>query len=340
MKHPDFPGFDIVEPMKIHAPKNEQDLMEKINSGAYIGSIKKDGALYQIQKNAEGNIGIFSRTISKKNGFFVEKSANVPHIVEWAKDNLPNNSTILTEIYYPNKTSKDVTKIMGCLPSKAIQRQEGNPIHCYIHDVLQYNNQDYIHTPFWQRNELLHQEIMPYKDYIEVAQTWGNNLPSILEEVFAAGEEGMVFKKANEVYYPGKRPVDVTVKAKTEYTFDAIITGFIEPEKFYTGKDMLSWPYTEDGVPVTKAYYNKWIAGFTIGAYENNTLITFGNISSGMTDELREGMAREPEKYLGKVVSIKAMSVNKEDMTVRHGFLKEFHADKNQNECKIQDIFK
>jgi hypothetical protein len=82
MKHPDFPGFDIVEPMKIHAPKSEQDLMEKINSGAYIGSIKKDGALYQIQKNAEGNIGIFSRTISKKNGFFVEKSANVPHIVE------------------------------------------------------------------------------------------------------------------------------------------------------------------------------------------------------------------------------------------------------------------
>lgn len=50
----------------------------------------------------------------------------------------------------------------------------------------------------------------------------------------------MVFKKANEKYYPGKRPIGVTVKAKTEYTFDAVITGFIDPEATYNGKELES----------------------------------------------------------------------------------------------------
>lgn len=60
---------------------------------------------------------------------------------------------------------------MGCLPDKAIKRQEGNPIHCYIHDILQYNSVDYINSPFEKRNEVLHEVISPYKNYIEVAQT-------------------------------------------------------------------------------------------------------------------------------------------------------------------------
>lgn len=339
MKHPDYPGFDVVEPMKIHAPKSEADLMEKITSGDYIGSVKKDGALYQIQKNNTGQVGIFSRTISKKNGFFVEKSANVPHIVEWATENLPNNSTLLTEIYYPGLTSKDVTKVMGCLPDKAIERQEGNPIHCYIHDILQYNGANYINNRFDTRNTILHEVIAPYKDYIEIAETWDSDLPAVLESVFAAGEEGMVFKKVNEKYYPGKRPVGVTVKAKTEYTFDAIIIGFIEPKEEYTGTELERWPYWRDGKPITKAAYLNWVQGISIGAYENGVVIPFADVTSGMTDELREDMARNPQKYMGKVVSIKCMSVDKKEKTVRHGFLVEIRDDKNASECLMSDIF-
>lgn len=58
-----------------------------------------------------------------------------------------------------------------------------------------------------------------------------------------------------------------------------------------------------------------------------------------MTDFLREDMANHSEKYLGKVVSIKAMSVDKKEMTVRHGFLVEIRDDKNAAECLLQDIF-
>lgn len=83
----------------------------------------------------------------------------------------------------------------------------------------------------------------------------------------------MVFKLAQGKYYPGKRPVGVTVKAKTEKTFDAIVTGFILPTVEYTGTELDSWPYwvENDGhytriqpeqknfvinkIPVTKAYY-------------------------------------------------------------------------------------
>lgn len=339
----DFSYLNLPAPQLINKPKSEADLHQRLVSGDYFGEIKKDGALYQIVKDVKGEVFLFSRTISKRTGFYVNKIDNVPHIKEWAIDCLPNDSILLGEIYYPGLTSKDVTKVMGALPDKAIARQNNNPIHYYVHDILRWQGISFLSKSNIERYEiLLDVPIYPYEElpWLEMTEAYTDNLPAILESVFAAGEEGMVFKKKDGLYLPGKRPT-YNVKAKTEDTVDAIITGFVAPERVYTGKELDSWGYWEGDIPVTKAYANGWIAGIEIGAWDNNGhIIPFASVTSGMTDFLRNDMAVNSTKYLGKVVEVQCMSKDKDAMSLRHPRLVRIRDDKKGTDCRLTDIFK
>lgn len=337
-----YPDFDVVEPMKINKFKNEQEYNQMCESGEWLGSRKIDGALYQLVKNKNGKVGVFSRTISKKTGFFVDKTENVPHIKEWVENNVPVGSAIISEIYYPHKTSKDVTSVMGCKPDKAIARQENNPIFAYLHDVTQWDGEFVTSQPYIKRIEYLDylQTFGDKKNYITFAQNFDTNLDQHLQDIFNDDGEGMVFRRKDGIYVPGKRPTWCK-KMKQEDTFDSVIIGFVQPERVYTGKEIESWPYWEDGVPVTKPYKKGWVAGISIGAYDkNNLIVPIGTISSGMTDFWREDMARNPQNYIGKIAEIQCMSVDKEALSVRHGRLVNVRDDKNETDCTIDTIFK
>ena len=333
--------FNVIEPMKIGKPKNDADLRRAMENGSYFGQLKKDGAFYQIVKNDVGEVGVFSRTVSKKTGTFVEKSENVPHITDWAKEILPPNTNIMTEIYYPGKTSKDAITIMGCLPDKAVKRQEQEYgfIHCFIQDCVKWEGKELLDMPAIERVGYL-ERLRDNLSWLEVADIYEENLPALLSEAFASGEEGMVFKKKNAGYFPGKRPVGITMKAKTEDTIDCVITGFTEPQKVYTGKNLGSWNLWEGDVPITKGYAQGWIGGYKLGAYdEYGNVETFGTVVSGLTDSLLEDGAKHPEKYLGSVVEIQCMSVDKNEHTLRHARLKQFRPDKPASDCRTSEIF-
>ena len=101
-------------------------------SGDYFAQLKKDGYWYMFEKTEHYSY-LFSRTTSAVSGTLAEKSANVPHIMD-IMNHLPENTIIIGEIYYPGKSSKDVTPIMGSLPEKAIERQNGSYgfLHYYM----------------------------------------------------------------------------------------------------------------------------------------------------------------------------------------------------------------
>lgn len=334
----DFSYLNLPAPQLINKPKSEADLHQRLVSGDYFGEIKKDGALYQIVKDVKGEVFLFSRTISKKTGFYVNKIDNVPHIKEWAIDCLPNDSILLGEIYYPGLTSKDVTKVMGALPAKAIDRQKNNPIHYYVHDILRYNGVSFLSKSNLERYNILVDTSLSGDSWLELAGIYTDNLPAVLDSVFAAGEEGMVFKKKDGLYLPGKRPT-YNVKAKTEDTVDAIITGFVAPERVYTGKELDSWGYWEGDTPVTKSYYFNWHAGIVVSVYDQmGHVVNIANVTSGMTDSLRKDMAEHPENYLGKVVEVQCMSVDKDALTLRHPRLVRIRNDKQAKECNLNSL--
>ena len=383
----------MIEPMLIN--KGTDILLKSAcESGDYFGQIKKDGSFYQFVKT-ENYQYLFGRTVSRTTGVLTEKGLNVPHIMG-ALSILPANTILLGEVYYPGGSSRDTTTIMGCLSTKAVERQNGTYglIHYYVHDILMYNGINFISakTGSWDRYNILKKLWEKYNlnnyDFLELAEAWTDNLYSRVGDSLAAGEEGMVIKKKDGVYEPGKRPM-TNLKAKKVDFIDAIVIGFEEPTREYYGKELDTWGYNiklsngylnkdifddllqsdsfqenktkitiesrlqgnytdlceiygkENIVAVTKPYYYQWMnSRLVIGAYdENGNIEKIGVIHSGISDELKECMSRNPKMYLNKVCQIQCMELDSKEHTIRHGFFKGFREDKDAKDCTIKNIF-
>jgi ATP-dependent DNA ligase len=308
---------------------------------------------------------VLYRSASKKTGLQAEKSENVPYIVQ-AFDCLPPHTILVGEVYYPGGSSKNVTEIMGCLPAKAIERQNGQwgQIHYYLHDILMYDGVDLVRNKVNNetRYKILQKIYELHKlnqySFIELAEAWTDNLYERVGSALAAGEEGMVIKKKTGIYEPGKRP-DSNLKAKKVDFADVVIIGFEEPTKEYYGKEIENWQYwigTDDheyrypvgyhygepcAIAVTKPYYMEWYnSRIHIGAYnKEGKLEDIGIIHSGISDEMKEDMSINPDNYLGKVCAIQCMEKSKSEHTIRHGFFKYMREDKDAKDCIIDTIF-
>ena len=353
-----------IRPMKIwQFPSGKEDeAFAAMESGKYFGQCKKDGYLATFEKDSNGEMHLFSRTVSVKTGHLSDKIDHVPHIKE-ALDCLPNDTIIVGELYYPGGSSKDVTTIMGCLAPKAIDRQIHNPLHFYVHDLLYFNGESYINRGALERYRKLEDiyynfGLDKYNNFLELAQCYLDNLSTVLFDLLSKGEEGMVFKKKDAPYSPDKRPARATFKVKQKVTVDAVIMGFEDATKLYSGKELNKWQYWEvNGVkvkgelysdyllkpstiiPVTKPYFYGWKTAIKIGAYDNDKLVSIGTVSSGLTDELREKFAASENFWYNKVIEIEGMSLNVKDRSVRHGRFKCFRDDKNPTDCKLNELF-
>jgi ATP-dependent DNA ligase len=341
------PGAECIPAMKIWKLPDGKEYMfaELANSGDYFATIKKDGYWYMFEKTDDGVCYMFSRTTSKETGILSEKIANVPHL-EAALNCLPNGSILIGEIYYPGKTSKDVTTIMGCLAPKAIQRQEElyGPIHYYVHDIIKYNGFDLKNEGAWTRFQVLQKvwekhQLFNKSEYLEIAEPILDNIQEATAEALNNGEEGMVLKKKDVVYSPDKRPAWSSIKIKKMDYADVICIGVCDATKEYTGKEIETWPYWMDGVPVTKGYYYGWKTAIRIGAYnDKGELVEIGTVASGLTDELRENLKNFDDYYL-RVCSVQCMEKDKQEHTLRHPFFKGFRDDKDPKDCTIDTIF-
>lgn len=255
-----YPEALVIEPMKINKiPEGKEHMFPSLcESGEYFAQLKKDGYWYMFEKT-ENHAYLFSRTTSAVTGTLAEKSANVPHIME-ALSCLPAGTILIGEIYYPGKRSKDVTPIMGSLPDKAIERQQGEYgyLHYYIHDMIYYAGTNLISYGASVRYNLLKRvfefhNLFEKYDFIELAARVDENIQEFVADALERGEEGAVLKKKIAPYAPGKRPAWDTIKIKKTDTCDAICIGFGEPTKYYngkldvginySGKEAASWPY-------------------------------------------------------------------------------------------------
>lgn len=340
-----YPGAEVHKPMLyLKTPKDASTLMA---SGDYIAQPKMDGYFYQLVKTKQGEVYLFSRSSSKKTGFYAEKIDNVPHLKEWAEQ-LPNDTILIGEIYYPNGTSKTVTTVMGCLPAKAIQRQSGEmgPIHYYVHDILRWNGEDYVinEVPFERRYSNLCEFVdigLTNPAWLEIAHSkTGFDMEDTIASWIVDGGEGAVVKLKTGLYMPGKRTRQNFKVKQSEDTLDFVIMDVLPPEKYYTGKDPENWPYKEDGIPVTKAYALGWNNAFELGLYDGDHLMSIGRVASGFDDKLREDCGKNPDKYIGKVAEISCMSLDKNACTFRHPVLIRVREDKPAGDCRFEDIFK
>lgn len=367
-----FPGAEdlMIQPMLIWTlPSNKKDKLSEIcASGEYFATEKIDGALYQFCCTDKGNY-LFGRTVSVKNGLLTNKIDNVPHINS-ALSCLPCGTVIIGEIYVPGGTSKNVTSIMGCLPAEAIKRQDKQgKIKYYLHDMIFYNREDMqswgAEARYQKLVEVWSEFHLEQFDFLRLAESFDTDIEERLSQILAAGGEGIVLKKKDAPYSEGKRPAWATIKCKQMDTIDLVCTRAIEATKEYTGKELETWPYWQERSernqngeytwlssegqyyedylhnphiyrPVTKPYFYGWKTAIGIGAYDDEgNLKEIGTVSSGLTDEMRAHL----DGYVGQVVALQCMSIDRKEKTLRHPIVKAWRDDKNAAECKLSEVF-
>lgn len=358
-----YPNALMIQPMGIwQIPNKKKNMTEDIleeKQNEYFAQVKKDGNWYAISIT-EDNVYLFSRTISKKTGLLVEKGGNIPHLTQEFQK-LPAGTYIEGEIYFPQGNSDLVGTIMRCKEEKAVQRQkEDGYIHYYIHNIVYYDGKSLMQETNLERYykvKKIYEEYFFNSEFIHLADIYmpeDYNFFKLAEEYIANGEEGLVLKKKNGLYYPDTKKAWETIKLKREDRLDVISLGFEEPTKFYEGDALETWNYwirAEDEmrmqgnyynqkgyIPVTKNYYNQWIGAIVIGVYgEQGELINLGTVSSGLTDELKISIKNNPDNYLMQPILIECMEVY-HGTSIRSPRLICFRDDINISDCTIDKL--
>ena len=354
-------------PSSYSQEKREMTLNEILYSGEYLAAEKKDGYWERIVKDEDGNIFMCSR--NKGVNGVIEKHEWVPHLndfFEW----LPNGTVLIGEIYLPDKTSKNIVSVLGCLKEKAIKRQEKDEdkLRYYIFDILAWDGIPWYNSGFEKRvEELIAIEekfsLEQKNKYIEFAQYYSE--PNIIHEhwlrILSEGGEGMVLTHANYPYSFGKKTARKTLKLKKELeeTIDVFLTGrYNKPTMEYTGKEIEEWDYwfnkitdeksrktkkdfpVLDGwIPVTKLWYNNWAGAVEIAVYRDNKVVPIGYISN-VSDMVKEGIVENPKEYAGKVIELQAMEIDRSDElpTLRHARIVRWRDDKSAKDCTWEQL--
>ena len=369
-------NFFEMEAEKYFAPpsswsqdKKTEWAQNKIFSGEWYGAQKRDGAFFMFLKDEDGNMYLRPRSRNVKKEF-VNKIDWVPHLHNFF-NRLDNGTCLLGELYLPSdEQAKTTTSIMNCLLNKAISRQEKEPLHYYIFDVLASADELQLERTAAERFDTLHNMSRFFDDpCVEWAHyVTGKELWNQIQQLLADGYEGVVITRGDSHYLPGKRTNKDTLKIKKELqeTIDCVMMGVNPPTQRYTGKEPEIWEYWlnettgekilakdfleqnhtsiyaayADGatvIPVTRNWFYGWAGSVKLGLYDsNNVLVHVGDLS-GVADEIKENW----RDYVGAVFEISCMEITENQQGgwgFRHPKLLSIRTDKTAADCTIDQI--
>lgn len=266
------------------------------------------------------------RRKSVKDGLFVEKTENVPHLsnrwtgrltaTECGLAPTPGHLAALEGTVldgemvcppdpvagcYGGGLSKYVTSIMGSLPEEAVRKQiERGWLRYVVFDILFLKGKDLRGAPLRVRQHHLS----------DVVSAWGNPFVSqaersttakraMYDRIVKAGGEGVILKALDHKY--GDKAL--WVKVKKIATYDVVIIGF-KPAKETSRKvngTVSRTKYAGKVGSVEIGQQKEWVDGNGRG-YD---LISMG-YARGFSDRLMDEFTRHPNKYLGKVITVEA----------------------------------
>lgn len=351
--------FQQIEPQPARGTLRE----EMWESPDWIAEEKYDGDR-RIAQFCGHIVRFTGRRKSVKDGLFVEKSANVPHLsarpsvwkIHGVKDkDIPDAHTwppslqgtvldgemIATESPFFREVkgglSKYVTSIMGSLPEEAIRKQiERGWLRYVVFDCLFYKGRDVRGMRLLDRNEFMCEAVEQWKNpFALVAPNEINrNKRSYCENIIARGGEGIILKSRDHRY--GDK--NLWVKVKKQSTADVVIMGFKSAKEMSTKKG-------DDKATMTKFAKQGLIGAIQCGQYprawKKNSSAKYLHLTevatvSGFPDDLRREMTLKPKKFIGRVIEIEH---NGREPTgrFRHPRFNRFRDDKRAIECVYRE---
>jgi DNA ligase 1 len=197
-------NFSLFHPVQLMLAQTAESVQEALaaQNGNSAFEYKYDGARVQIHKQA-GVVRVFSRRLT-------DVTESIPEIVETIKHNLQADNAIvegeviaLDTAGYPiafqhlMRRFKRTREIAGM--------QEKIPLTLYLFDILFLNGESLITKPYMERRLILAQTAGEIALTNQIVTDQSVQAESYLKEAIAAGHEGLMAKKPDSPYTPGRR---------------------------------------------------------------------------------------------------------------------------------------
>lgn len=264
-------------PMKVMLPVKVTDIKEafRICGTPLAVEHKYDGFRVLINKDEKGNISLFTRRLENI-------TLQFPDVVETIKKYVKANSFILDSevVGFDPKTKR-------YLPFEAISQrikrkydieklQKTLPVEINVFDILYYDNDAIENLPFKERRSILikiiKEEQYKIRPSMQIIASDESEALKFYKKALTLGEEGIMLKKLDAPYHPGRR-VGYMVKMKPDSSeFDLVITG----AEYGSGKRA------------------GWLTSYIVACKsQDNGYLDIGKVSSGLKEKEEEGTTYE-----------------------------------------------
>jgi len=177
----------------------------------WIYEIKLDGYRAQAVKS-DGKLNLFSRRRKSFNRQF-------PHIVEALSD-FPENTVVDGEVLALDESGRpDFNRLQNF-------RAEATHIHYFVFDLLVYQNRDLTRLPLSERRELMRSLLKSGSPRIRISDYVEASAADMLDAVRQQGLEGIIGKRKDSFYEPGKRS-GAWIKYRVNRGQELVIGGFL-----------------------------------------------------------------------------------------------------------------
>lgn len=296
---------------------------------SYAVEEKYDGYSYL---NVEGRF--FSKSLSNaagSKGQPIEKTDRIPHISNIFKMVYELcGADFHGELYKLGGISDDVTMIMGCNADEAQRREaeilskEGHDglLHYMLIDIRAIHGRSLINEPHRIRRAILkwvyNKYIVPLDPhgYIRLTEELRGDPRNEFKRIVMSGGEGIIIKREDALYIPGKKPANNWIKGKKKITHDVVIMG-LNPG---TGKNA--------------GLFGSIQFGHIIDA----KLTKCGNCSSGLSDEMREYIYNNADELIEKKQVFEIEAIQESVRSFRNAVFLRLRDDKGWWECVPESI--
>lgn len=301
-----------------------------INLLSYTTEEKYDGYSYL---NTDGKF--FSKSLSSavgSKGMPVEKTDRIPHLAKIMKAVYETcGADLHGELYKLGGISDDVTTIMGCTAERAQARAKdefekhghNGLLHYMLIDIRSIYGKSLINEPHRLRRAVLvwvYENIIKPLDpygYVRLTEEFTTQDPrQVFNRIVTNGGEGIIIKREDALYIPGKKPANNWIKGKKKITHDVFILGFNEG----TGKN------------------EKLFGSIRFGHLIDGKIVECGNCSSGLSDEMRLHIYNNADKMIANKQVFEIEAIQESVKSFRNAVFLRLRDDKSWEECTPLNI--
>ena len=308
-----------------------QDIDNWVNVSPYSYAVeeKYDGYSYL---NSGGRF--YSKRLSQASGSVgmpVDKTDHIPHLANILKQVYDEcGADLHGELYKLGGISDDVTKIMGCTVDKALGRQNkefnehgyDGMLHYMLIDIRAIHGKSLVNEPHRLRRAILR---WVYSKYIAPIDPHGlivltrelkGDPRDEFKRIVTSGGEGIIIKREDALYIPGKKPANNWIKGKKKITHDVVMMGLNKG----TGK-------------------NAGLFGsIKFGHMIDGKLTPCGNCSSGLSDDMRARIYNNADKMIEDKQVFEIEAIQESVKSFRNAVFLRLRDDKDWSECTPVNI--